>query len=154
MHTQEQLSFTHNLLKNGLISEPCLTLSTPMAFIIALAGIHHTHTYTTSLNSKQPSQPFKCTSLRRDAAACLVQSSFSIGCLTCPLQHDAITSILQLVFACTCFITNVRICDANEQRDDKNHCYCDIGPVSPQIWRSVCRLWFHIGFIWSCSGFL
>lgn len=30
-----------------------------------------------------------------------------------------------------------------------NRCYRDIGPVSPQIWRSVSRLWFHVGFIWS-----
>lgn len=81
------------------------------------------------------------------------------GSLTCPLQQDAITSIPQVVFASTCasgcvFISLVWILDQTRINAAMlSRPYCDISAVFPQIWRSARRLWFHIGFIWSCSRF-
>lgn len=78
------------------------SLASSMSFIIPLAGIRH-HATTTSLNSHQPSKPFKYTSLGHDGAWCHVRNLFFSLCfrlLTCPLQQDAITSILQVVNEC------------------------------------------------------
>lgn len=61
------------------------------------SGIKHIRK--TSLNSKQPSKPFKCRSLRHDGAlaSCANSNFHSFVSFTCPLQQDAITSILQVV---------------------------------------------------------
>ena len=134
------LSFTQNQIAfsffNSLASSPSLR-----SFIFPRAGMKHpTHT---SLNSKQPpSTPFKRTGFVHGGAWRLIFLWLAYLPPPTRCHHLHSTGSVSVGFP---LCVNKRI-----NAGMGNLCYCDTGPASPQIWRSICRLWFHIGFVWSC----